>query len=149
VLALHFFNPAQVMRLLEVVVPDDQADAADLRATAGAWARDLGKTPVDSDDSRGFVVNRLLIPFLNDAVRLLEDGHTAQDVDDLMRTGAGHPMGPLALIDLIGIDVTVAALEAMAAVETDPRIAPADGLRELAAAGRLGRKSGAGFHTYP
>ena len=148
VLALHFFNPAPVMKLVEVVVPDDVAQADELRATAAAWVRDLGKTPVACSDSRGFVVNRLLIPFLNDAVRLLVDGRSVDEVDDLVRTGAGHPMGPLALIDLIGVDVTVAALESMAAVEDDPRIRPAPPLLELASAGRLGRKSGAGFHTY-
>ena len=148
VLALHFFNPAQVMALVEIVVPDDVPGADDLRATADAWARDLGKTPITSADARGFVVNRLLIPFLNDAVRLLETGCGAQEVDDLLRAGAGHPMGPLALIDLIGLDVTIAALESMAAVETDPRLSPAAPLRDLAAAGRLGRKTGAGFHTY-
>ncbi|WP_171057987.1 3-hydroxyacyl-CoA dehydrogenase family protein [Modestobacter altitudinis] len=148
VIALHFFNPAPVMKLLEVVVPDDVADAGALRATASSWARGLGKTPISCADSRGFVVNRLLIPFLNDAVRLHEDGLPVAEVDDLLRTGAGHPMGPLALVDLIGVDVTVAALESMAAVEDDPRISPAATLRELAAAGRLGRKTGAGFHTY-
>jgi 3-hydroxybutyryl-CoA dehydrogenase len=148
VLALHFFNPAQVMKLVEVVVPDDQPGAGDLRAAADAWARGLGKTPITCADSRGFVVNRLLIPFLNDAVRLHEAGHSVAEVDDLLRTGAGHPMGPLALIDLIGIDVTIAALESMAAVEDDHRIQPAIALRDLAAVGRLGRKTGAGFHTY-
>ena len=147
VLALHFFDPAQVMKLVEVVVPD-VPDAAELRTTANAWARDLGKTPVTCADSRGFVVNRLLIPFLNDAVRLHEQGTPAEQVDDLLRTGAGHPMGPLALVDLIGVDVTVAALESMAAVEDDPRLRPAAALTDLLAAGRLGRKTGAGFHTY-
>ncbi len=147
-IALHFFNPAQVMKLVEVVVPDDVAEAGELRATASAWARDLGKTPITCADSRGFVVNRLLIPFLNDAVRLHEQGRSVEEVDDLLRTGAGHPMGPLALIDLIGVDVTVAALESMAAVEDDPRISPAATLRDLAAAGRLGRKTGSGFHPY-
>ena len=148
VLALHFFNPAQVMRLVEVVVPDDVLSADDLRSTATAWARDLGKTPITCADSRGFVVNRLLIPFLNDAVRLHEEGRTADEVDDLLKTGAGHPMGPLALIDLIGVDVTIAALESMAAVEDDPRLSPASTLHGLAATGRLGRKTGAGFHNY-
>ena len=139
VLALHFFNPAQVMKLVEVVAPEE------LRGPAAAWARDLGKTPVTCADSRGFVVNRLLVPFLNDAVRLHETGVL---VDELLTSGAGHPMGPLALIDLIGVDVTVAALESMAAVEDDPRLSPARTLRELVAAGRLGRKTGAGFATY-
>jgi 3-hydroxybutyryl-CoA dehydrogenase len=148
VLALHFFNPAQVMKLVEVVVPDDVPQADDLRATADAWSRDLGKIPITCADSRGFVVNRLLIPFLNDAVRLHESGVPAAEVDELLRAGAGHPMGPLALIDLIGLDVTIAALESMAAVEDDPRLQPAAALRELAASGRLGRKASAGFHTY-
>jgi 3-hydroxybutyryl-CoA dehydrogenase len=148
VLALHFFNPAQVMKLVEVVVPDDVPGAAELRTTACAWVLALGKVPVTCGDRRGFVVNRLLIPYLNDAVRLHESGLSTAEVDDLMTTGAAHPMGPLALIDLIGLDVTVAALDSMAAVEDDPRIRPTRLLRELAAAGRLGRKTGAGFHTY-
>ncbi|WP_143087098.1 3-hydroxyacyl-CoA dehydrogenase family protein [Geodermatophilus ruber] len=149
VVALHFFNPAQVMELVEVVVPDDLRGADELRSTASAWVRALSKTPIACADSRGFVVNRLLIPFLNDAVRLHETGVPAPEVDELLRSAAGHPMGPLALIDLIGIDVTVAALQSMAAVEDDPRISPATTLHQLAAAGRLGRKTGAGFHDYP
>ncbi|MFW3168941.1 3-hydroxyacyl-CoA dehydrogenase NAD-binding domain-containing protein [Geodermatophilus sp. CPCC 206100] len=148
VIALHFFNPAQVMKLVEVVVPDDLPGAGPLRAVASAWARDIGKTPITCADSRGFVVNRLLIPFLNDAVRLHESGVPVEEVDELLTQGAGHPMGPLALIDLIGLDVTVAALESMAAVEDDPRLSPARTLHELVAAGRLGRKTGAGFHSY-
>ena len=148
VLALHFFNPAQVMKLVEVVVPDDVADADRLRAAATAWAHALGKTPVTCGDSRGFVVNRLLVPFLNDAVRLHEGGLSVAEVDALLTEGAGHPMGPLALIDLIGLDITVAALESMAAVEDDPRFVPARTLHERVTAGRLGRKAGAGFHTY-
>ncbi len=113
-----------------------------------ADARALGKTPVTWADSRGFVVNRLLVPFLNDAVRLHEGGLSVAEVDALLTEGAGHPMGPLALIDLIGLDVTVAALESMAAVEDDPRLVPARTLHEWVTAGRLGRKAGAGFHTY-
>ena len=148
VLALHFFNPAQVMKLVEVVVPDDVADADRLRAAATAWARALGKTPVTCANSRGFVINRLLVPFLNDAVRLHEGGLSVAEVDALLTEGAGHPMGPLALIDLIGLDVTVAALESMAAVEDDPRLVPARTLHELVTAGRLGRKAGTGFHPY-
>jgi len=148
VLALHFFNPAQVMRLVEIVVPHDLADSDGLRTAAVGWARDLGKTPITCADSRGFVVNRLLIPFLNDAVRLHESGVPVHEVDELLKAGADHPMGPLALIDLIGVDVTVAALESMAAVDEDPRLQPASTLRELIARGHLGRKSGAGFHSY-
>ncbi|WP_405181090.1 3-hydroxyacyl-CoA dehydrogenase NAD-binding domain-containing protein [Nocardia sp. NBC_01377] len=148
VLALHFFNPAAVMKLVEVVVPDDVVGAESLRSSAGSWVRAIGKTPVTCADSRGFIVNRLLIPFLNDAVRLHESGRGVDEVDELLRRGAEHPMGPLALIDLIGIDVTIAALESMAAVDDDPRLSPAETLRELAGSGRLGRKTGAGFHTY-
>ncbi|SHN46735.1 3-hydroxyacyl-CoA dehydrogenase [Cryptosporangium aurantiacum] len=141
-LALHFFNPAPVMKLVEVVAPEN------LRATASAWVRSLGKTPVPCADERGFVVNRLLIPYLNDAVRAHAGGLDASEIDERMRTGANHPMGPLALIDLIGLDVTVAALESMAAVDPAPRLEPALLLRALVAAGRLGRKSGRGFYTY-
>ncbi|QNG38764.1 3-hydroxyacyl-CoA dehydrogenase [Geodermatophilaceae bacterium NBWT11] len=148
VIALHFFNPAQVMKLVEVVVPAELDGSAELRATATAWARALGKTPIGCADARGFVVNRLLIPFLNDAVRLHETGIPVEEVDEVLTSGAGHPMGPLALIDLIGVDVTVAALESMAVVDDDPRIPPARTLRDLLATGRLGRKTGAGFHTY-
>ncbi|WP_369253093.1 3-hydroxyacyl-CoA dehydrogenase family protein [Geodermatophilus amargosae] len=135
------------MRLVEVVVPDDVVDAPRLRATAAAWARDLGKTPVTCADSRGFVVTRLLIPFLDDAVRLHGSGIPAAEVDGLLRTGAGHPMGPLALVDLIGVDVTAAALQSMAAVEDDPRLRPAAPLTDLRDAGSLGRRTGAGSHT--
>jgi 3-hydroxybutyryl-CoA dehydrogenase len=110
--------------------------------------RALSKTPVPCADSRGFVVNRLLIPFLNDAVRVHEQGVAVEAIDALMVGQAGHPMGPFALIDLIGLDVTAAALTAMAEAEPDPRLPPAATLRALVDRGRLGRKSGAGFHTW-
>ena len=142
-LGLHFFNPAQVMKLVEVITADE-----DLAATAETWARALGKTPVRCADSRGFIVNRLLIPFLNDAVHTHELGLPVAEIDALMVERAGHPMGPFALIDLIGLDITVAALASMAETDPDPRLVPADTLRRLAAEGRLGRKSGRGFYDY-
>ena len=145
-LALHFFNPAQVMKLVEVVTGPG-ADAG-LAATAETWARALGKTPVRCADSRGFIVNRLLIPFLNDAVHVHERGLAVAEIDALMVEHAGHPMGPFALLDLIGLDITVAALASMAETDPDPRLAPAETLHSLVAAGRLGRKAGRGFFDY-
>jgi 3-hydroxybutyryl-CoA dehydrogenase len=149
VLALHFFNPAAVMKLVEVVVPEDvSAQNPSLEERAHAWVRALGKTPVRCGDSRGFVVNRLLIPFLNDAVAAHATGRPAEEVDATLVEGAHHPMGPLALIDLIGIDVTVAALESMFEAEPEPRLRPHPLLTRMAAAGELGRKSGRGFYDY-
>lgn len=143
-LALHFFNPAPAMRLVEVVAGPN-ADA-ETTAQAAAWVRAIGKEPVRAPDERGFLVNRLLIPMLNDAVRVHEDGTPIAEIDAAMTDKAGHPMGPFALMDMIGIDVMVAALSALAEGR-DERIRPARTLRELLAAGRLGRKSGGGFST--
>ncbi|RJQ89277.1 3-hydroxyacyl-CoA dehydrogenase family protein [Amycolatopsis panacis] len=146
-LALHFFNPAPAMKLVEVVVPDGASPT--LAAAGAAWAGAIGKTAIRCGDQRGFLVNRLLIPYLNDAARRLGDGDvTAADLDEVMTTGAGHPMGPLALIDLIGADVTVAALSAMAEAYPDPRLTPAAPLRRLIETGHLGKKAGQGFYTY-
>ena len=145
-LALHFFNPAPAMKLLEIALPEG-ADRA-LAATATAWGRDLGKVVVEAADRRGFIVNRLLIPYLNDAARAVSAGADPRAVDSLMTAYASHPMGPLALIDLIGLDVTAAALTSMAEAEPDPRLVPAEPLVDLIGRGRLGRKSGAGFHEY-
>ncbi|MET9970238.1 3-hydroxyacyl-CoA dehydrogenase family protein, partial [Streptomyces sp. NPDC006356] len=148
-IALHFFNPARAMRLVEVA----GADAAVLDA-ACAWVRRIGKVPVRCGDERGFVVNRLLIPYLNDAVRALDAGAftAAAEADALMREELGHPMGPFELIDLIGTDVTAAAqtmLHESFGSFGGPRMRPADGLLALVAEGRLGRKSGIGFHDHP
>ena len=146
VLGLHFFNPAQVMKLVEVISVGGPGSA--VAPTARAWVRALGKTPVACADSRGFIVNRLLIPFLNDAAREHEGGAGVEEIDTLMVERAGHPMGPFALIDLIGLDITVATLASMAEVGDDPRLVPAGVLHDLIAEGRLGRKSGRGFHDY-
>jgi 3-hydroxybutyryl-CoA dehydrogenase len=146
-LALHFFNPAERMRLVEVV-PGPMC-TAEVARTARAWVTAIGKQAVDCADTRGFIVNRLLIPYLNDAVRVHEDGVPIAEIESAMTT-LGHPMGPLALIDLIGVDVTVAALEALAeaAGADEPRIRPATTLRRMVDDGHLGRKSGTGFHSY-
>lgn len=144
-LALHFFNPAAVMKLVEVVPGPGSESVFD---AATDWVRSIGKCPVRSADARGFIVNRLLIPYLNDAARLHEDGSSVAEIDAAMTGAPGLPMGPFTLLDLIGLDVTVAALRSMAEAEPgDERLVPATILARLVAEGRLGRKSGAGFYS--
>jgi 3-hydroxyacyl-CoA dehydrogenase len=137
--ALHFFNPVEKMALVELAFGPEAS--ADTRARLRAVCEQLGKTPIEVPDVPGFVVNRLLFPYLFSAVGLLDEGLPAEDVDSCMKLGAGHPMGPLALLDFVGLDVAVAIGDSIGTL-VPPR------LRELAAAGRLGRKSGAGFYTY-
>jgi 3-hydroxybutyryl-CoA dehydrogenase len=145
-LALHFFNPASVMKLVEVVPGRGSESVVD---PAIAWVHSLGKVPVESADTRGFIVNRLLIPYLNDAARLHESGCSVDDIDTAMTGAPALPMGPFALLDLIGLDVTVAALSSMADAEPDDeRLVPAAILTQFITEGRLGRKSGAGFYTH-
>lgn len=140
VIGLHFFNPAPVMQLVEVIAPS--TTSAEVLEQVQAVAVALGKTPVRAPDRAGFVVNALLIPYLLDAVRMLERGDaTAVDIDTAMRLGCGHPMGPLELADLAGLDTVAAAAGSLGLT------APAM-LSELVAAGHLGRKSGRGFHDY-
>jgi 3-hydroxybutyryl-CoA dehydrogenase len=138
--ALHVFNPVEKMRLVELAFPAEATDATRLRLRALCDA--LGKTAVEVADTPGFVVNRLLFPYLFDAVRLMEaQGLEPEAVDACMKLGAGHPMGPLALLDFVGLDVAIAIGEA---IDADvPRR-----LRDLANAGKLGRKAGAGFYDY-
>ncbi len=137
---LHVFNPVTKMALVELVFP--AAASAETRARAHALCEQLGKTAVEVPDVAGFVVNRLLFPFLFEAVRLLErTGMPAADIDECMRLGAGHPMGPLALLDLVGLDVSLAIGETIE-VEVPARV------RELIADGALGRKTKRGFHDY-
>ena len=138
--ALHVFNPVDRMKLVELSFPERASD--DTRRRVRELCETLRKTAVEVPDSAGFVVNKLLFPYLFDAVRLLElDGLTPEAVDTCMKLGAGHPMGPLALLDFVGIDVSVAIGES---IDTDvpPR------LRELIAEGKLGRKAGQGFYRY-
>jgi len=144
---LHFFNPVPLMGLVEVV-RGGQTDDATVEA-AVALAKRLGKTPVVVKDSPGFVVNRLLCPMLNEAVLVYgESVASARDIDEAMKLGANHPIGPLALCDLIGIDVVLAVMEVFHREFRDPKYRPAPLLKEMVAAGHLGRKSGRGFYTY-
>src|SRR5579884_2781883 len=147
VVGMHFFNPVPLMRLVEVIrTPATSEETA--RAVV-ALARELGKEPVEVRDVAGFVANRILMPFINEAVRALEDGVAgAEGIDTVARLGFGHPMGPLALADLIGLDTCVAIMEVLRAELGDARFEPARLLREHVAAGRLGRKAGEGFYRY-
>ena len=147
VIGVHFFNPAPVLPLVEVVrAPRSSGDAVD---AAYAWAERVGKRPVKCNDTPGFIVNRVLIPLLNDCVRVLDEAAVRpEDIDKAMTNGAGWPMGPCALIDLIGIDVHVHASEALHAKLGEERMAPPERLLEMQREGRLGRKSGAGFYDY-
>ena len=147
VVGMHFFNPAPVLPLVEVVrAPGSSEEAVD---AAYAWAERAGKQPVRCNDTPGFIVNRILIPLLNDCVRVLDEaGVEPEQMDKAMTNGAGWPLGPCALIDLIGIDVHVHASEALHDKLGDPRMAPPDRLVRMQGEGTLGRKSGRGFYDY-
>ncbi len=147
VVGMHFFNPAPLMPLVEVVRTEVAAD--DAYETAYAFAERLGKTPIRCHDTPGFVVNRVLIPLMNDCVRVLDEARiTAEDLDTGMKHGAGWPMGPCELLDLIGIDIHVHASEALYDALREPRMAPPARLVRMAQAGLLGRKTGHGFFAY-
>jgi 3-hydroxybutyryl-CoA dehydrogenase len=147
VFGLHPFNPVVKMELIELCLPAAARD--EIRPRARAWCESIGKTVVEVPDEPGFVVNRLLFPYLFDAVRLMEQtGMEAEDVDSCMTLGANYPMGPLALLDLIGVDVAVAIGEALHADSGEDHHRPPGRLISLVDQGRLGRKSGAGFYTY-
>jgi 3-hydroxybutyryl-CoA dehydrogenase len=147
VVGMHFFNPPPVMKLLEVIPAITTSDET-LELARGFGER-LGKTCVRSADRAGFIVNRLLIPYLNSAARLLDEGVASrEDIDAAITLGLGHPMGPLTLMDLIGIDTTVFIAEVLHREFAEPQYAPAPSLRRMVAAGRLGRKAGRGFYDY-
>jgi 3-hydroxybutyryl-CoA dehydrogenase len=147
VVGMHFFNPAPVLPLVEVVRTDLSSE--DAVETAFEFARRLGKDPIRCADTPGFVVNRILIPLLNDCVRVLDEaGVTPEDLDKAMTAGVNWPIGPCALIDLIGVDVHVHASEALWQALGDPRMAPPALLVQMRDEGRLGRKTGRGFFTY-
>jgi len=144
--ALHVFNPVPRMKLVEVCFPDGAGGA---REQALAWCAALGKTAVEVPDQAGFVVNRLLFPYLFDAVRFMEQtGMEAGEVDTCMKLGAGHPMGPLALLDFVGLDVCKAIGDTLFSASSEEYQKPPQRLVEMVAEGKLGRKSGAGFYSY-
>jgi 3-hydroxybutyryl-CoA dehydrogenase len=147
VVGLHFFNPAPVLKLVEVVRTAHTSD--EVFDTAYGFAQRLGKEPIACNDTPGFVVNRILIPLLNDCVRVIDEARVSpEDVDRAMTYGANWPIGPCALIDLIGIDIHVHASEALAAALGEERMAPPPRLLQMLEQGTLGRKSGEGFFRY-
>lgn len=147
VIGIHFFNPAPAMALVEVVA--SLVSSEETVEAATSFARACGKEPVQVKDRAGFIVNALLFPYLNNAVRMLENGTaSADDIDAAMKNGCGFPMGPLALLDLVGLDTSLAILEALYGEFADPNYAPVPRLRRMVAAGQLGRKSGRGFYDY-
>ena len=147
VVGMHFFNPAPVLPLVEIVRGRESSDEA-VDAAYG-WAEQAGKQPVRCNDTPGFIVNRILIPLLNDCVRVLDEAEVApEDMDKAMTNGAGWPMGPCALIDLIGIDVHVHASEALHGKLGEERMAAPERLVRMQEAGTLGRKTGRGFYEY-
>jgi 3-hydroxybutyryl-CoA dehydrogenase len=147
VVGMHFFNPAPVLPLVEVVRTARTSDEA--FDAAYAFAGRIGKEPVACNDTPGFIVNRILIPLLNDCVRVLDEARVSpEDVDRAMRFGANWPIGPCALIDLIGVDVHVHASEALHAALGEQRMAAPERLLEMQRQGLLGRKTGQGFFTY-
>jgi 3-hydroxybutyryl-CoA dehydrogenase len=147
VCGLHWFNPAPVLPLVEVVRAERTTETTVARAVA--FVEQVGKHPVVCGDTPGFIVNRILLPIMSDVANLWEQGlASAQDIDDACRMGMNWPIGPLALCDLVGIDVAVHASEALYESTREPKHAPAPALVRMAKAGKLGRKSGEGFYTY-
>ncbi len=147
VLGLHFFNPVPLMKLVEVVRTILTDDAA--VTTALEWVRAVGKTPVQTKDSTAFIVNRLLVPYLLDAIRVYESGlATLEDIDAAMKLGCGYPMGPFTLLDLVGLDTAMYVAEVMFEEFREPRYAPPPLLKRMVMAGQLGRKTKQGFYRY-
>ncbi len=147
VLGLHFFNPVPLMKLVEVVrtILTDEATVT----TATEWVRAVGKVPVQTKDSTAFIVNRLLVPYLLDAVRVYEGGLASlEDIDQAMKLGCGYPMGPFTLLDLVGLDTAMFVAEVMFEEFREPRYAAPPLLKRMVMAGHLGRKSGRGFYRY-
>jgi len=147
VVGMHFFNPVPVLKLVEVIRAEQTSDATVERIEALAKA--LGKTAVPVGDAPGFAVNRLLVPMINEAAFIVQEGTaTPEAIDDAMKLGAAHPMGPLALADLIGLDVCLAIMYVLQEGFGDPKYRPCPLLKRMVAAGYLGRKSGRGFYIY-
>ena len=147
IIGMHFFNPVPVMKLVEVIrglMTSDETNNIILD-----MSRNLNKTPVEVEEAAGFVVNRILIPMINEAIGILADGLASkEDIDEAMKLGANHPMGPLELGDLIGLDVVLAILNTMYQEYADPKYRPHFFLRKMVRAGKLGRKTGEGFYKY-
>jgi 3-hydroxybutyryl-CoA dehydrogenase len=147
VLGLHFFNPVPLMKLVEVartILTDDA-----VVKTATEWVRAVGKVPVQTKDATAFIVNRLLVPYLLDAIRAYEGGLASlEDIDQAMKLGCGYPMGPFTLLDLVGLDTAMYVAEVMFDEFREPRYAPPALLKRMVLAGHLGRKTGRGFYTY-
>jgi 3-hydroxybutyryl-CoA dehydrogenase len=147
VIGMHFFNPAPVLPLVEIVRAERSSEEA--VDAAYSWAERAGKQPVRCNDTPGFIVNRILIPLLNDCVRVLDEADVApEDLDKAMTNGAGWPMGPCALVDLVGIDIHVHASEALHGALGEERMAPPERLLAMQREGKLGRKTGEGFFQY-
>ncbi|HET8968495.1 MAG TPA: 3-hydroxyacyl-CoA dehydrogenase NAD-binding domain-containing protein, partial [Gaiellaceae bacterium] len=147
VVGMHFFNPVPVLKLVEVIRAVQTSD--ETAAAIVALAEDLGKVPAEAHDFPGFVSNRILMPFLNEAAYALMEGVAEREaIDTIAKLGFAHPLGPLALADLIGLDTCVAIMEVLHDGLGDPKYAPCPLLRQYVAAGRLGRKSGRGFYEY-
>lgn len=147
VLGLHFFSPVPVMSLVEVVIALETSEQT--VATAKAFVEQIGKSPIETKDRSGFIVNMLLVPYLMAAVRMFEEGFASrEDIDTGMRLGCGHPMGPLTLCDFIGLDVLYAVCDSLYDEFKRDEYAPPPLLKRMVASGRLGRKSGRGFYEY-